>query len=153
MSEITKEQRTREQEERRAMEEETTTMTEEEKREFARKLSTRDRLMRRLASTKITTKLQDDLGEFNVQTRMMTSLERTQFLDLNKQLADSKNDSEKYKDSMDELKKLASEISIDPGPDYYEGDKASDDVVLIVLLNAFNGAAKHVTEAIASFRP
>ena len=153
MSKITAKQRAKDLEDRRAVETEASTMTDAEKLEFTRNLSTRDRLMRRLSSTKITTKLRDDLGEFEVQTRMFTSLERTHFLDLNRMLSESKSDAEKYKSAMDELKHLAAEISVDPGPDYYEGDTVSDDVVLIVLLNAFNGAAKHVTEVVASFRP
>jgi hypothetical protein len=53
------------------------------------------------------------------------------------------------------LQALVADINYSPEFDreYWMGGEVSDDVVLIVLLNTFNGAAQAVMEGVSSFRP
>ena len=155
MSKITREEREAEVKAREDMITSTETMTEDEKKELAANLAMRDRLMRRLRVRKVTTVLSDDIGEIRLETRLLTGKERAKFLGFNKQLSEAANDADKYNAAMAGLKELAADINLTPDLDrgYWIGDEVSDDVVLTVILNTFNGAAQAVREGVASFRP
>jgi len=141
MAIISEEQRAKEIEDRKILDEPIETLTEDEKKELAANLQTRDRLMRRLRTRKVTTVLKDDLGEIRLDTRLLTGKERARFL--------------QYNSAMAGLKELVADISLTPdlNRDYWMGDEVSDDVVLTVILKTFNGAAQAVREGVASFRP
>lgn len=137
--------------------ESTETMTDAEKQELASNLAIRDRLMRRLRTATISTRFSDDLGAFTVETRMMNAGERERFLKYNKMLGDSAADSGKYSEAMNGLKALTASLCQTKGlgEEYWQGSEASDDVVLTILLNTFNGAAKAViagVEGVEQFR-
>ena len=155
MAIISEEQRAKEIEDRKILDEPIETLTEDEKKELAANLQTRDRLMRRLRTRKVTTVLKDDLGEIRLDTRLLTGKERARFLQFNKQLSEAANDADKYNSAMAGLKELVADISLTPdlNRDYWMGDEVSDDVVLTVILKTFNGAAQAVREGVASFRP
>lgn len=155
MAVISKEQRMAEIKDRAEMMNNTETMGEDEKKELAANLATRDRLMRRLDTIKIITTFKDDLGSFIIESRMMKGAERERFMALNKALADAKGDADQYNRAMAGLKEVAAGVCLTKGLDreFWTGGDVSDDVVLTVLLNAFNGQAKAVIEGVEQFRP
>jgi hypothetical protein len=155
LAEISAEQRLHQVKARDEMLAEAEKLTEDEKKTLAEHLSTRDRLMRRLYKRKVITTFKDDLGDFTVETRLLTGKERARFLDFNKQLSEAASDADKYNAAMTGLKELAADISLTSGleREFWLGDEVSDDVVLTIILNTFNGAAQAVREGVASFRP
>jgi len=126
---------------------------EKEAVDLAAQLSVRDRLMRRLQTKTFKTVLEDDLGEFTIETRLMTSGERFRALQYNKAMAEAGNDLEKYAKAIAGFKRLCSEIVVTPGLEgFWEGDDVSDDVVIAVVLNALYGSITAAGDSIGSFR-
>jgi len=153
MAEVTAEQRHREIEGRELFGKEVVERGEREKEELKLHLSVADRLMRRAQSARFKTVFQDDLGDFAVETRQMTSGERWRAVELNNQLAQSEKAPEKYAEAVEGFKQLAKEITLTPGMDaYYDGDQVSDDIVIAVVSRTFQGTMRLVGEAITSFR-
>ena len=125
------------------------------RREVLSMLSVKDRLMRRLRTKTIKTVLEDDLGEFTIETRLMTSGERYRALQLNKMLRESEGDPEKYAKAINGFKELLVDLCVTPGLDeeFWMSDNVSDDVIIAVILNTLYGSIKLVGDAVASFRP
>ena len=121
--------------------------------DLATQLSIRDRLMRRAEKTTFETVFQDDLGDFAVETRLMTSSERVRALKLNQMLGQGQEDLNKYEDAINGLKELAAEICVTPGVDeYLKSDNVSDDVVVAMVIRTVYGTLETVGESITSFR-
>ena len=150
MSGVTREQREAEKAARADMEGEIETLTEEERQELTRHLSIRDRLMSRVKASRIPTVFKDPSGEFTLYTRMMTGEEREKAFQLNQDLRDAA----KYSDSIKEMRLMLRELCVTSGlsPEYWETGEASDDVVLLLILNTLNGTARSVSEGLSSFR-
>ncbi|HUW44776.1 MAG TPA: hypothetical protein VMW50_03180 [Dehalococcoidia bacterium] len=124
----------------------------EESADTAAQLSIRDRLMRRTEKTVFKTVFRDDLGDFAVETRLMTSSERSDALRMNQMLGQGREDLSKYDEAIKGLKELAAEICVTPGLDEYlrSGD-VGDDVVVAMVLRSVYGTLEKVGEA-TSFR-
>ena len=153
MAEVTAEQRQREIEARERFKEEVAEHPKREREELERQLSVADRLMRRTHLARFKTVFQDDLGDFAIETRQMTSGERFRAVKLNNQLAQSEKAPEKYAEAVEGFKQLAKEITLTPDMDaYYDGDQVSDDIVIAVVSRTFQGTMRLVGEAITSFR-
>lgn len=127
----------------------------EEKRDaadIAAQLTIRDRLMRRTEKTTFKTIFEDDLGEFVVEARLMTSSERREALRLNQMLGQGHTDLAKYEEAIKGLKDIAAEICVTPGLDeYLRSDDVGDDVVVALVLRSVYGTLEKVGEA-TSFR-
>jgi len=125
-----------------------------EKEEFIRNLSIRDRLMRRVKTTKIPLKLKDDLGEFTIYSRLLTSGEREKTFHCNALLTQSQKEPEKYGEALHGFRDLAKDISITEGlePDFWDSPDVSDDVIIGFVLNALAGTNAKTGEGIGSFR-
>jgi len=116
-------------------------------------LSVRDRLMRRVQVTRFKTVFEDDLGDFVVETRQMTSGERFQAVQLNQLLAQSDREPEKYAEAIGGFRELARELCVTPGlDDYWNGEGVSDDVVIAVVMSTLQQTMRLVGEALTSFR-
>jgi len=112
-----------------------------------------ERLMRRVKITRFKTIFSDDLGDVAVETRQMTSTERSRAVELNDLLAQSEKDPDKYADAVKKYKEFAKEITLTPGMDvYYDSDQVSDDVLIAIVTRTFQGTMKLVGESITSFR-
>jgi len=151
---ITAEQRMREIAHRQEVDAMAAKLEGDKKSAVASNLAVRDRLMRRLNQVRIATPFHDDLGDFNIETRLMTSSERERFMRLNQMLAEAKGSPEKYGDAMKGLKSLVGNLCLTEGlgKRYWESGEPSDDVVLTVMLNTFNAAGQVVLEGLESFR-
>lgn len=126
---------------------------EKESIDLAAQLNIRDRLMRRAEKTTFETMFEDDLGEFAVETRLMTSSERMKALNLNKMLGQGREDLTKYEDAINGLKELAAEICVTPGLDeYLRSDDVSDDILVAMVLRTVYGTLEKVGESTTSFR-
>uniref|UniRef100_A0A6M3MBA3 Uncharacterized protein n=1 Tax=viral metagenome TaxID=1070528 RepID=A0A6M3MBA3_9ZZZZ len=126
---------------------------EKESIDLATQLTIRDRLMRRAEKTTFETMFEDDLGEFAVETRLMTSSERMKALKLNQMLGQGQEDLTKYEDAINGLKELAAEICVTPGLDeYLRSDDVSDDVLVAMVLRTVYGTLEKVGESTTSFR-
>ena len=125
-----------------------------EKARLIAELSVKDRLMRRLKVKTFKTVFSDDLGEFTVETRLMTSGERYRALHYNDILAKSEGDAEKYAEAIKGFKELLKDICVTEGLDeeFWESDAVSDDVVIALVMNTLYGSIESVGEAIGSFR-
>jgi hypothetical protein len=112
-------------------------------------MSIAERLMRRTELVTFDILFKDDFGEFNVKTRLMSSLERDIAFKLNTQL----NDVKKYKDTVEEMKDLARQITVTPGMgEYFGSDKVTDEAVIgLVMTTAFKSLNK-VGDRLESFR-
>lgn len=153
MALITREQREREIQERVAFKQGQIIKHDKLSDELRQSLSVADRLMRRADLAKFKTIFTDDLGDFVIETRQLTSSERLQAVTLNNMLAESDKIPEKYMEAIDGFKKLAKEITLTPGMDtYYDSDQVSDDVLIAVVYRTFTGTMQFVGEAITSFR-
>ena len=109
--------------------------------------------MRRVQVIRFKTVFEDDLGDLVIETRQMTSSERAQAVELNRLLAQSKEDLDKYAEAIQGYKDLASELCITPGVlEYMRSDDVSDDVVIALVQNTLHQSMKLVGEAITSFR-
>ena len=130
------------------------TLTEDEKMELIEQTAIRDRLMRRLTKKKVSTKLGEGEDEVVIDTRLMKGSERERFLKFNAELADSKGEASKYNAAMLGLKEFVGDLCLTPALDkeYWVGGEVSDDVVLTVALNTFNGAAQAVKDSVEKFR-
>jgi len=148
---VTAEQRAREVEERKAVETGVSTLTEEERKQLIQGLSIRDRLMARTRSSRIPTVFKDPSGEFTIYTRMMTGDERERAFQLNADLRDAAN----YGASIKGMREMLRELCVTPGLpfSYWDTGEASDDVVLLLILNTLSGTAKSVSEGVSRFRP
>jgi len=128
----------------------------EEKRDaadIAAQLTIRDRLMRRTEKTTFETTFQDDLGDFAVETRLMTSNERMKALKLNLMISEGREDLTKYEEAINGLKELAAEICVTPGLDeYLRSDDVSDDILVAMVLRTVYGTLEKVGESTTSFR-
>ena len=126
------------------------------RREVIARLTIKDRLMRRLRTKTVKTVLQDDLGEFIIETRLMTSEEMARALELDKMLREAGDDPEKYLEAMKGFRELLDELCVTPGlSDGFWTDPqcpATDDVVVAVVLNTAAGAAEALGEAIRDVR-
>ncbi len=125
-----------------------------EREELVRSLSTRDRLMRRVKTTKIPLKLKDDLGEFTIYSRLLTSGEREKAFHYNALLAQSQQKPDKYGEALKGFQELAKDISVTDGLglDFWDSPDVSDDVIIGFVLNALAGTNSKVGESISSFR-
>ena len=116
-------------------------------------LTIRDRLMRRTEKTTFETMFEDDLGDFAVETRLMTSSERMKALKLNQMLGQGREDLNKYEEAINGLKELAAEICVTPGLDeYLRSDDVSDDILVAMVLRTIYGTLEKVGESTTSFR-
>lgn len=120
----------------------------EEAADIAAQLTIRDRLMRRTEKTTFKTVFEDDLGEFVVEARLMTSSERREALRLNQMLGQGREDLSKYEEAIKGLKDIAAEICVTPGLDeYLRSDDVGDDVVVALVLRSVYGTLEKVGEA------
>jgi hypothetical protein len=125
-------------------------------REVISRLSIKDRLMRRLQTRTIKTDLEDDLGPFTIQTRLMTSEEMARALELDKMLREAGENPEKYLEAMKGFRELLDDLCVTPdlGPGFWTDPDcpATDDVVVAIVLNTAAGAAVALGEAIRDVR-
>lgn len=123
----------------------------EEREKLIKNLSIRDRLMRRVRTTKIPLKLHDDLGEFTIYSRLMTSSEREKAFHYNSLLRDP----DKYNEAINGLREIAKDIDVTEGlgPGFWDSPDVSDDVIIGFVLNALAGTNAKIGDSIASFRP
>lgn len=126
------------------------------RREVIARLSIKDRLMRRLRTKTVKTALRDDLGEFIIETRLMTGGEIARALELDKMLREAGGDPEKYLEAMRGFRELLDELCVTPGlgQGFWTDPNcpATDDVVVAVVLNTAAGAAEALGEAIRDVR-
>ncbi len=127
--------------------------TQEEKDVLIKTLSVRDRLQRRLQTKTYKTELQDDLGVFVIETRLMTSEERLNALRFNAQLRNSEGDIEEYSKAIQGFKGVLKDVCRTPGlEEYWDSDDVSDDVIVAVIMNAVYGSIEAVGDSVSSFR-
>jgi hypothetical protein len=126
------------------------------RREVISRLTIKDRLMRRLQTKTIRTVLEDDLGSFIIETRLMTSEEMARALELDKMLREAGENPEKYVEAMKGFRELLADLCVTPnlGPGFWldPGCPATDDVVVAIVLNTAAGAAVALGEAIRNVR-
>jgi len=109
--------------------------------------------MRRVQVTRFGTVFEDDLGDFAVETRQMTSGERFRAVQLNQLLAQSDREPEKYAEAIHGFRELARELCVTPGlDDYWDGEGVTDDVVIAVVMSTLQQTMLLVGEALTSFR-
>ena len=121
--------------------------------ELRMSLSIADRLMRRTQLARFQILFQDDLGDFSIETRQMTSRERFRTTELTNLLDQSEKETKKYTEAIEGLRQLAKEITLTPGmDDYYDSDQVTDEVVLLLVLRTFRGTLKMGGDAITFFR-
>jgi len=123
-----------------------------EKDKLRNQLSIRDRLMRRQEKKSFSVTFEDDLGEFQIKTRMMTSAERQMTFELNQKLTESESDPDLYQDAMGEFKDLAKRICITSGLEEYWEENASDDISVGLVMNTLRASIEAVGAAMTSFR-
>lgn len=152
MSDIEAE-RKRQVEENQGLEEKYDKHEEAERENLIRNLGVRDRLMRRLKANRIPTILKDDLGEFTIYSRMITSGERARATKYNKMWGQAQETPEKYGEAVDGFRELAKDISIGLDADFWDSEAVSDDVIIAFILNALQGTAKAIGDSVTSFRP
>jgi len=125
-------------------------------REVISRLSIKDRLMRRLQTKTIRTVLEDDLGSFTIETRLMTSDEMARALEFDKMLREAGENPEKYLEAMKGFRELLDDLCVTPhlGPGFWTDPDcpATDDVVVAIVLNTAAGAAVALGEAIRDVR-
>jgi len=125
------------------------------KAQIAAGMTIAERLMREVQVTQFKTVFEDDLGDFPIETRQMTSDERSRAMLLMQQLAqaESEDDAEKYGETVKAFGKFAAELCVTPGmTEYLQSDDVSDDVVIALVLNTLTQSMGLVREAIISFR-
>jgi len=115
-------------------------------------LSVRDRLMLRLTLKTVKTVFEDDLGEFEVETRLMTVAERAKAVQYNQLLSRSAEDAENYGKAIQGFKELLRELLITDLGDYLDSDAVMDDVVIALAMGTLRATMASVGEAIGSFR-
>lgn len=121
--------------------------------EIAAQFTVAERLMRRVQVTRFKTVFDDDLGEFPVETRQMTSGERFRAVQLTQKLAESSENVERYAEAIKGFKELAAELCVTPGMGEYLGsDDVGDDVIIAIVRNTLQGSMRLVGEALTSFR-
>jgi len=81
--------------------------------ELVSRLGVRDRLMRRLETETVKTTLSDDLGDFEIETRLMTIDEIQRALEIDKMY--TSGDPEKLMEAHRGFSKLLDEICVTPG--------------------------------------
>lgn len=81
--------------------------------QLAAGMSIRDRLMRRLETETVKTRLQDDLGEFEIETRLMTTGEIQRAIELDKKY--SSGDPEKMMEALKGFSEILDEICVATG--------------------------------------
>lgn len=150
MALITKEQRELEMKDRAAVEEEFKAMEIDIKQELIKNLSIRDRLMRRLRHSRIPSFFKDDLGEFKIETRMLTGEERESAIDLNRALIEAGNDLLKTRETMKKIREFLATVSVTP-IDWLD-TQLSEDVIMIVFLNTIARTTRSLMEEIDKFR-
>jgi len=120
-------------------------------------MSIRDRLMRRLETQTVKTALRDDLGEFEIETRLMTTGELQRAMELDRMLASG--DPERYVEAMRGFSEILDEVCVTPG--LTDGFWTSQDCpadpsvkVAIVLRTAMGGAeaVSNIVRRVRSFR-
>jgi len=125
-------------------------------REVISRLSIKDRLMRRLQTRTIKTDREDGLGPFTSQTRLMTAEEMARALELDKMLREAGEKQEKYLEAMKGFRELRDDLCVtaDLGRGFGTDPdcRATDDVVVAIVLNTAAGAAVAVGEAIRDVR-
>ena len=126
---------------------------EAEQEKLVQHLTVKDRLMRRLRANRIPTILKDDLGEFTIYSRMITSGERARATKYNKMWGQAQETPEKYGEAVDGFRELAKDISIGLDADFWDSEAVSDDVIIAFILNALQGTAKAIGDSVTSFRP
>ena len=153
MAEITAEQRAEEIEAREIYQEDTDRRFKEEKDKLRSTLPVRERLMRRLRHKTFKTVLEDDLGEFAIETRLMTSNERLEALRFNDQLRTSEGDISEYSKALQGFKGILKDVCRTPGlEEYWDSDEVSDDVIVAVIMNAVYGSIEAVGDSVGAFR-
>jgi len=149
---VSAEQRIKQLEERQELMTSTETLTEEEKQDLVKNLSVRDRLMRRQSKTRIKTVVKDDLGEFSIETRNLTTTEWDRAVALNEVLGSNKGDLKAYRKSLDDIREFLNGVTITQGIDW-NLPEISDDIVIMTLTNTFLATTNATKEALANFRP
>ena len=81
--------------------------------QLAAGMSIRDRLMRRLETETVKTRLRDDLGEFEIETRLMTIGEIQRAIELDKMY--SSGDAEKMIEALEGFSEILDEICVVTG--------------------------------------
>ena len=153
MAEITSEQREQEIKDRDDFKDMTEAQKAKAKDDLIATLSVRDRLQRRLRTKTYKTKLEDDLGPFVIETRLMTSEERLNALRFNAQLRKSEGDIDEYSKALQGFKGILKDICLTPGLDeYWDSPEVSDDVIVAVIMNAVYGSIEAVGDSVSSFR-
>lgn len=153
MAVITAEQRALEIQAREDFARGLTRYQDEIKDKFIRTLSVADRLMRRIEAKHFETVFVDDLGEFVVETRLMTSSERFHALEINKKIGETGGDLDEYEKLMKQMKQVARDITVTPGMNiYWESDQVSDDVIVALVMRTVYGTLEAVGDSLTSFR-
>ena len=150
---VTPTQRKQEIESRKAHQKDVEQHTQKEKDNLIQTLSIRDRLQRRLKTKTYKTELEDDLGVFIIETRLMTSEERLNALRFNAKLRTSEGDIDEYSKALQGFKGILKDVCRTPGlEEYWDSDEVSDDVIVAVTMNAVYGSIEAVGDSVGAFR-
>ena len=128
-------------------------LTDEDKKTI-QNLSIRDRLMRRSGITRIETVMEDDAGDFVVETRVMTSDERYRGLKALEKMATSKKEDRAigFGDALKTLSEIVEAIVVTEGMEgYFTGPDSTDDVVLHLFMSTLEQTMKIAGGSIESF--
>jgi hypothetical protein len=152
MAVISKEQREQEIKSREEMMTNAETMTEDEKKQLVEGMSVRDRLMRMVPASRVKTVIKDDLGDFVIVTRTLTSMEGDVAASLTERLSQSKGDLKVAREIFTEMRDFLGNVTVTPGVDW-GNPIIQDHVVTHVFLNTLTSTSKSAQEGLASFRP
>jgi hypothetical protein len=165
---VTPEQRSKEVEERRAVETEVSTLTEEERLKLIEGLSVRDRLMRRLQSNTVKIPFTDDLGQFEIEARLLSPDEqktvggyRVQLLNFTEELRNAPTDlkeviklEKRGTELVQSIYRLVAEICVDKSLDltYWRDGRGFNIDVPMRIINDVLIASQRTEADVAKFR-
>ena len=121
--------------------------------QLAAGMSVRDRLMRRLETQTVKTALRDDLGEFEIETRLMTTGEIQRALELDKMF--SSGDAEKFMQAVRGYSEILDEICLTPGfePGFWTSpDCPAEPAVKVAIVTRTAVVSADIGRRVSSFR-
>jgi len=150
---VTKEEREQEIKDRKAFKDFPAEHAKKQVAELAQSLSIAERLMRRLKAKTFKLTLQDDLGDIELEVRMMTTSERLLATSLLSKMSTLDEDVESYIKCLEELKQLAKEITLTDGfAEYADSEAVTEDVLLALILTSISGSKQEFGNDINFFR-
>lgn len=117
------------------------------------RLSIRDRLMRRLEAETVKTVLQDDIGDFEIETRLMTTGEIQRALMLDKMF--SSGDADKFMEAVKGYSELLDEICVTPslsGGFWTASDCPAEPAVKVAIVMNTALRSADIGRRVSSFR-